>query len=268
MKNLIANSYKHIISFLFVITVSLSSYNVNGYCVDYSQDVNCMGYWPMEADGNEPDLSGEGGTLVETSGDIPQSTEKKFGIYSRDFEFDDSEYLTHGDGESTDISGSNQELSIVMWIRLEEDGYETYPVSKADANGDWQYAIYTWTNDTVGFYLYNGSEMDTYTTSTLSEDTWSHIGAVYNDTDGRMYFDGSQDGSPDNYTAGIDDTSVPFVVGAITDGGGLDDYIDAMLDDVAIFDRELSSVEISDIETNGVAGAAASARRIISVRFS
>ena len=237
----------------------------SAYATNFGNDANCMGYWAMEADGNEPDLSGEGGTVNETSGDIPQDADEAFGTYARDFEYSDSEYLTHADGGSTDISGSNQDLSIVCWIQPESTGYTVYPVAKADDGGDWQYAIYQYSGDSVGFYMYNGAEMDTYSDSDVTEGVWTHVAGVYNDTDGRVYFDGSQNGDPDNFTNGIDNTNEPFMIGAVADGGGATDYFDGLIDDVAVFNRELTALEVSDIEEFGVAGPAVSARRIISI---
>ena len=50
-----------------------------------------------------------------------------------------------------------------------------------------------------------------------------------------------------------------FQVGARLSSGSILRTFDGLIDDVGIFDRELSSVEVSDIKTNGMEGAVVTA---------
>ena len=233
------------------------------FAVDYTQDANCMGAFIMEEDGNESDVSGEGNTLTETSGDIPQSADKKFGTYSRDFESGDTEYLTHGDSLSTDISGANQAMSIVLFTKRESDvDSSRVMLSKWDNGaGERQYILYTEktsrqdslllgiSNDGAATVLATGA-------SETNTATWYHYAGVYNDTDIRVYLDGSLDSNgadnPKAHTSGINDGAAAFSIGSQFNSSSPSAHYDGLIDDAAIFNRELTSVEVSDINTNGL----------------
>ncbi len=91
---------------------------------------------------------------------------------------------------------------------------------------------------------------------------WTHGGGVYNDTDIRVYRNGSLDNNgasnPRTYSAGISEEPSVFAIGAYFNGYPTSAReIDGHVDDVGVFDRELSSTEVDDIYTNGMAGVAA-----------
>lgn len=250
---------------------------VNCWATDYSQDANCQGYFPMEDDGNETDEGVNASTsdLIEYSGDIPQSADKKFGTYSRDFERGDTEALYHNDGKPTDISGANQSISICAWVKRESDtGDDEVIVAKFDAGSSWcQYALIvrggiddvtcfglspdgTWTNTVLA----NGA-------TTISTGSWFHICGVYNDTDMRIYVNGSLDtngaNNPKTYSSGIANDDGYFTIGDDTYNGSPAYYWDGLIDDVVILNRELSSAEVNDIYTNGVKGVVSTRRVMI-----
>jgi len=234
------------------------------FAVNYCDDANCMGAWLMEEDGNESDVSGEGGTVIETDGDIPQDADKKFGSYSRDWESGDTEYLTHADGLSTDIFGADQTVSFVAFIKRESDSgtYECV-LSKYDygtgIGDDMQYRIRINTSDKVGFFL-GGTFGGTMVNATsINTGTWYHIACIYDDswpdsgTSQYIYLDGSDDSEAQtSYTSGLPDGAAAFTIGCYLDNTVPIKYWDGLIDDVAIFDRELTSVEVSDINTNGL----------------
>jgi hypothetical protein len=234
--------------------------------VDYTADVNCMGAWGMEDDGNETDLSGKGGTLIETNGDIPQDANAQFGTYSRDFESGDAEYLTHADGLSTDISGADQAISLVIWTKHESLSDYQAIMGKYKILNDRQYLLWKGSDDVCSFGIADTGSSVTYAIGATNIDgtAWFHIGGVYNDVDIRIYIGGSLDSNgasnPKAYTSGIVDEIAPFIIGT---RGNLDLFWDGLLDDAGIFDRELSSVEVGDINTNGLAGAAVVSKVIL-----
>lgn len=228
---------------------------------NYTEDANCMGAWLMEDDGNETDVSGEGGTLIETDGDIPQDADRKFGDWSRDWEKSQEEYLTHADGLSTDISGVNQKLSVVTFFQSDDTSSATNEIitAKWDQGNiveDRQYMLLTRSTEVARFLLSTTGSDSTAKTGgvTVYDTTWHHVAGVYNDTDIKLYVDGSQDGSAVTYSNGIHNSVAAFTVGANLENAASGRYLDGKLDDLAVFDRELTSVEISDINDNGLIG--------------
>ena len=214
-------------------------------------------------DDESDESSGYNNTLTETGGDIPNSADKMFGTYSRDFERGDSEYLTHADGLSTDISGVNQEFSIMCWVKFESLTNAQYVISKYTTS-NFQYALVMeadkigdpWACRISGDGSSNQNAVPATGGTTAA---WQHVAMVYNDTDIRIYIDGSLDSNgasnPLAYTGGIFDGTHEFRVGDRNAGGSSINYkFDGLMDDVGIFDRALTSVEVSDINTNGLVG--------------
>lgn len=237
------------------------------FATDYTSDANCMGAFLMEDSGNETDAA-QGNTLIETSGTIPQNgTDYKFGSYSRDFERGDSEYLTHADALDTDISGVDQELSLVVWAKWEagNNAYNPLIAKWDDSTSNEQYflGINDYSGDALSFRVTaDGSTAVTCVGGTnLDTGSWQHFAAVYDDTDMRVYVDGTLDSNgsdnPKSHTGGIADTSSPFYIGTYFRLGSPNKYWDGLLDDAGVFDRDLSSVEVNDIMDNGLQQAAA-----------
>jgi len=233
----------------------------NSSGIDYTQDANCMGAWYMNNNGgDETDRSGEGETLTQASGTIPTSATVPSGYSgtSRDFEAGDTEHLSHVDEGSTEINGANQAITLAAWVKLESLSADGVAISKWDTGSERQYRLYYESSDSKLYFVLsdNGTnETNCVSNTSFSGDTdWHHIAAVYNDTDMRIYIDGSLDSNgadnPKTYSAGIDNSTSQFRLGADINGNRLD----GLLDEVAIFDRELSSTEISNLYNDGISG--------------
>ena len=234
--------------------------------VNFITDANCMGAWKMTANGgNETDLSGEGGTLVETDGTIPTSTDMPTGYSgtSRDFEIGDTEYLAHADSLSTDISGANQPISIVCWIKAETvTGVNQSVVAKYNISGDQrQYRVLIrGSTDEIRFVL--SSDGDVTGTcigaTAIVPGTWFHVACVYNDTDSRIYIDGVLDSNgvdnPKTYSDGLHDGTPKFSIGVSFSSGSQSGNYDGLITEVAIFDRELTAAEVLAIFNDGIDG--------------
>jgi len=224
----------------------------------------------MEDATTENDLSANNEDLTVSAGDtIEQNADKKFGTYSRDFELNDANYLTHADGGSTEINGANQAISICAWYKPESSTSTQYLVAKYNVGtSNRQYAIGAATlvprmlidDDGAGATIALGA-------TTMSTATWYHICGVYNDTDMRVYLNGTLDSNgannPKTYSAGIFNGTATFNIGSASDPNN---YSDGLVDDVCIFNRELSSAEVSDIYINGCQGTVAAARRVILIQ--
>lgn len=241
----------------------------------YMKDANCKAAWYMNNNGgNETDRSGNNETLTQTSGTIPTSATVPTNYLgtSRDFEASQSEYLTHADGGSTDISGANQPISLSVWYYRESDtGAVQFLISKygftSPANQR-QYYIrvqHSGASSNPSGVLFaissNGEDSGQGTAwsgSTIPTGSWTHIAGVYNDIDMRVYVNGVLDPNgaknPQAFTDGIFDGSAPFAIGCEKVDGTPEDFADGLIDEVIIFDRALSATEVSEIYTNGISG--------------
>lgn len=234
---------------------------------DYTQDASCKGAWFMNSagDAEEIDRSTAGTetleerseTTVDSSADHPPGYSGK----SKDFEIDDNEQLGAADGGTTDIFGANISLSICLWIKFEADpGMDVYLVNKWDTtmgnHQQYQFKHDHATNALEILLSSNGSDVIKAIGATdLADDTnWHHVCAVYDDTDLRIYVDGSLDSSGDNPIAwenGIFGSDALFVVA--NDWNGNDGF-DGLMDELIILNRDLSAAEVTEIYTYGIDG--------------
>lgn len=242
---------------------------------DYTQDANCQGAWLMTSTGQaaESDVSGAGSDFTVQSSpsgiNTTGSTPAAYATNSRYVKSAGFEWFEHADGLSTDISGANQSISIVGWVARQGDtnSYDETLFGKyASSNAQyWLIVGNAWsTTDVIRFALSNdGSTFTTATgaTSIPENGTWVHIAGVYNDTDIRVYYNGSLDSNgadnPKTYSSGIYAGSATCRIGR-TDlsSGEAQGYFDAYICEIAIFDRALSSTEINDIMDNGLTSSA------------
>lgn len=243
-----------------------------GGTTDYTSDPNCVAAWYMNGGlslngDNETDRSGNGITLTEDSGDIPNSATVPPGYSgsSRSFGEGDTErlYVSDASAGGLDISGVDAKLSIVFWIKsdaitnTEDDAI----IGKWDSTGnDKQYFVRiegTNANEyKVQFFVSNDGAAATSVDSTVTNyatGSWHHIACVANDTDLRIYSNGNLDCTPVAYSSGFSDQAEDFQIGCYR-GASLADPFDGLIDEVAVFDRELSSVEVSEIYTYGIDG--------------
>lgn len=234
---------------------------------DFSQDANCQGFWAMLDSGSETDRSTNSNSMAESGGTIPTDADVPAGYSgtSRDFEASETEHLTQAGNLATDISGANQEFSAVGWVKFESvsSTFMNFIIKGSFGSGDVQYSVdYFSTNDLVKFTFENPN--NTYNvceggSSDWDDGNWHHFAAVYNDTDMRLYKDGLLDSkgadNPLVYSGGILDTSDDFLIGAGKFNGGLGNYFDGLIMEVAIFDRALSAAEVLEIKNDGVTGA-------------
>jgi len=242
----------------FADTVSMSGSRTK----DYSSEFNA--YYYMNSDGgDEVDRSGSGETLTQTSGTIPTSTNVLSGWHgtSRVAVKGDTETLAHSDGGSTDISGTEQSISLSALIYVTSTGFhEFYPIiSKNGTSGNYQYMLYAyfWESATfsIGFRLSDdGTNLTTAeTTGSWEQDTWYRVTAVYDSTEDTMsiYVDGvlaTATNNPKSHSGGINDGNGTFQIGSET---AVNRYSDMLVDDAIVEASAWNSVKQVNIDKNG-----------------
>ena len=237
---------------------------------NYCNDGSIAGCWYMNVDDDtEPDRSSAGNDLTKSTGDtINRSATVPSGYngYSRDFDSANVEYLYNSaEGTELDISGGNATITIVAWIRPDSapasgatrcvagkynhlTNNRQYFLGVKDSDGGTHFKIRAVISD-------DGTNVNGTDGSTeMSATNWYHIAMVYNDTDLRVYLNGSLDCTAGvsclAENRGIADKSQEFTVGAYAGG----QQWDGLIDEVAVFSRALSATEINNIWANGLTG--------------
>lgn len=225
--------------------------------INYTNDASCVGAWYMNGSSTtETDRSGDGNTLTETSGTIPRGTDIPSGYtgYSRDFEATaDTEYLDGGDGNSLDISGTSN-FSAVMWVKRESTGGQIIFGKWIESTNQRQYRVRFSSGNLFGLDISADGIAESAsgfsTTAITTTGTWYHLAVVYNGTNIKTYLNASLNDT-DTVSANFHTGTDTFKIGV---SGDLAGYYDGLIDEVAIFTRELTSTEVSNIYTYGISG--------------
>jgi len=177
-------------------------------------------------------------------------------LYSLNFDGVD-DYLNLGD--SSDFSfgdgSTDSPFSVSMWVKLNDGTRQPFFV-KAATNKE--YHLMTGASDVLRFRLYdniNGGYLNTQMNSTISTGSWVYYTFTYDGSGSQtglnIYLDGSLASQTQvysgSYTA-MSNTTEELRVGSSEMNSF---YLDGDIDEVALFDIELSSSQITDIYNSG-----------------
>lgn len=235
---------------------------------DFSGDSNCRALWRFESGALTTDSKGSN-TLTDNNTVGESTSAYKEGSCCADFERGNSEYLSITDanldsGFPTKSGDTNKKISVCFWTRIES-------TTARDAMGKWDgsksWKIYL--DGSHGLRLYQSSDGSAEETAehgtTMGTGTWYHVGVTYDDSDKsyriRVWDDsaGAILGSDKtgNFTSNINIGDAPFLIGAAVSSTY---WFDGLIDELAVFDRVLTTNEIDQIRA-GTYSAAASAKR-------
>jgi hypothetical protein len=229
-----------------------------GGATDYTADANCVGAWYMNGTSGETDRSSNSEDLT-LSGSMAREADVPGGYsgYSRNNTSSSANYLYASDGGSTDLSGADQQVSVVGWFMVDDTDHDYVMVAKGNPVAGACYRVW-YDNATGAMHAALSANGTTFTEcaggTVLSTGTWYHVAMVYNDTDIRIYINGSLDSNgsnnPKTYSSGLYDSTYDFRLGR---SGS--DYLHGNIDDVAVFSDAISSTEVTEIYTYGIDGA-------------
>ena len=204
------------------------------------------------------ETSASGDTLLEVA-TVPFSNTK-----SVDFDGVD-DFVTMGNQSSLDFEQTDA-FSISAWVkRNSTSNYHTIASKQLFSNGSVQtgYKLLLNNDDTVRFLLVyivaTHRFIDIKTTNTITDNNWHHIVLTYDGTGGsnakngvEIYINGSQETVSRSGTllaSGVTTlNSAPFNIGARDNQS---DFMDGKIDEVAVFNSELSASDVTAIYNSG-----------------
>lgn len=220
---------------------------------------NIIAIWHMNATWKDSWNSHDG----TASGAIFSSSTKKLGTHSGKFDgtddwvsVDDSADLSFGDA-STDSP-----FSISMWINRDQVARNDYIIGKkSGSNVEWQIIIQSANSGQIAFILYDNTSTvridrrKTNIDAVLTATNWHHIVATYDGSSTsagmKIYINNSRvDNASDDagvYVA-MHDTANPVNIGR---AGITTAYFKGLLDEVVIWNKELTTAEISELYNGG-----------------
>lgn len=227
----------------------------------YRNHANLVSLWTFEdsADlGNDAvgsnDMSNNNSTVVGAEYLCKQ------GFYAADFEAGSSQRLNITDASQSglDITGA---MTVTAWVRFESltgsTGEGPTLCGKYTASGNQRsWMLWAYNNGTNfklrGLVSSNGTAETTITGgTTLATGTWYHVALVYDGSNLRLYLNGEEDATAVSYSSGIFNSTSRFEIGNRGDATA-SYFMDGLIDEVAVFNDDLSEADINDIMSFGV----------------
>ena len=217
-----------------------------------------MYYWKMDdnaASTTVVDSSGNGhnGTFNDTTGDPNTNAHDTTGRIDGALTFDGTDdYITFSDNPDYE---SDTEGAIAAWIKIDSTGsYQTiYGYGDSAGTNDFL-AFQTTTTEQLTINIrISGSNNRIDTVQTLNTGTWYHVAVVSDgSTSTDLYIDGQNasttifGGSEGKWFDDVASVAELATIGALR-RNSIASYLDGSIDNVMIFDRELSQDEIQTL---------------------
>lgn len=152
------------------------------------------------------------------------------------------DFVSSSHSTSLNITGR---LTVSAWIKPNSAALSGYPmiVTKGTINTGYLFFL-----DEGKPHLRLKTTPDTGVTAltSLTANNWSHVVAVYDGTNAKVYINGKQDNS-----ANVGSITLDSNTGSLGIGGRENNYIKGVLDDVRIYNRDLSPMEIIELYSMG-----------------
>jgi len=161
----------------------------------------------------------------------------------------------------TDGSDNDQPFSLSAWVYYQTGTASAAPilVKYTDTSPrDSEWALWIDTSDRLVGRVYDSSTagwLGNYTTETITKNTWVHVVMTYDGTEVnagiKLYIDNSlatSNTSNKNAYTGMENLGGDVTIGAwLVDDASFFDYFGGRIDDVRIYDRVLTTDDISDL---------------------
>lgn len=204
-----------------------------------SLNTNILAYWKLDNDYTE-----EINSYTLTANAAPSFGT---GIINQgsDLELSSSQYLSRAAGDLY----PTLPFSVTLWIKPESLNNYYRPIYKAsNPFGRVRYSMYQDTDGKMVAIVHNstGTGVTTKSTSAISTGTWTMLTMVADGTDLRLYFDGTQEGTPAALT-NLDNTAEqPLWIGREDTK-----YWDGLIDEVGVWERALTPTEVTQLYNGG-----------------
>lgn len=213
-----------------------------------------VAYWPLdESDGETAHdvMGGNDGTLVNM--DVPDAWGD--GMVGGALRFDGAnDYVTVANDPALEgMSG----LTLSAWINSESDGqaFGSRILSKSIGAGLDDYEISVHPDNTIRFRVTTDSgRVDHNSDMTIQPGNWYHIAATWDGSVMRIYINGVQDPNTSSQSGQLEASGLALGIGTHLTAPG-DRRFHGFIDDVRIYDRALSPLEIYRLFTQPGEGA-------------
>ena len=198
-----------------------------------------IAYYPFNGNTNDESGNGYNGTLVGAA-----LTADRCGNANRAYDFDgvdDDISIPHDD--AFNLTGSNS-LSVSCWVNISTWTYGAGIWCKSAIGGVANYCLSLAEYDkliVIANHYGGGLQENVYTNRTFTVDAMYHVVVVFSGKKVTIYVNGLLDKTHE-FVQAITPNTGPFYIANDTDGSS--EYLHGLVDDIYIYDRALTEVEI------------------------
>lgn len=226
----------------------------------YRSDIK--GHWKLDettAGATRADTSGNSQTLTDNATVQVNAHSQRQGAAAATFEAGSSQYLSLADNATMSLTGA---ITISCWVNLESLAERTFVAKWNESGNQRAYRLWVDSSNKLSFSVSsNGTAVTTVTGATsLATNTWYHVVGRYIPSKRlEVFINGATDATnTTSIPSAMTDTTAVFTIGAkLSAAGAAETFMDGSIDDVVIWGRALSAVEIDrvyDGYTNGGQG--------------
>ena len=203
-----------------------------------------VSYWKLdEASGTIDDSGGS------NDGTVSGATYSQPGIINTSMGFDGNDKIEFGTSSSLRPTA---EITYSSWFKTSSTGSGKYLINNEHQTGDRGGGLRIETTNKCGLRMHIGASLKSIIgTTTVTDNTWHHCAATYNGSTITLYVDGSPEGTPISATGLLSYNSVETTLGKRSEGAS-PFYFIGDIDETGIWNRSLTSTEISDIWNVGI----------------
>ena len=212
-----------------------------------------LSYWKLDE---------ASGTIVDSHGSVDSATESvtygATGIINNALDFESSSSNYVGFGTSDFNFERTDPFSYSYWFNPESDGVTECHIGKAEASGVFRgWSVFRLTSNVlrVTYRSTTSNAIRKDSSAILASSGIRHIVVTYDgssDASGiNIYIDGtlsSMTTQQDNLSTTMQTSGINFSIGSRNNTGN---YTDGIIDEVAIWDRELDSTDVSALYNSG-----------------
>lgn len=226
--------------------VTTAGFTVN---TDATLTTNFISYFDLD----ESSGSTAYDSYASNDGTITGATSTASGKISRALDFESSSASQYVSIGTTGIPSGSNPVSVSLWWKPESTGVKSmlFGYGTNAANDYKTFAVVQWNTDNKLRIFYNGTNSSASSTA-LVAGNWYHVVAIDNGTNVKIFLNGSSVLNEARY-AGSNKTPTTVLIGGMTASlaGGEGIRCDGIVDEVAIWSKELSAQEIADLYNSG-----------------
>lgn len=203
---------------------------------------NILAYWKLDDNYND-----EGGSSLTLTANASPTFATGIINNGSDLELSSSQYLSR----ATSSLYPSLPFSVNMWVKFESTpNGQTLIAKGASTGGQFRYRMFVRTGGIrAGVHNSSASHRTVDSSSSVTTGVWIMLTLVADGTDLRLYWNGTEEGTPSALTTLNNTAEQPLHLGSISfaESG----FLDGVVDEVGIWDKGLTSSEVTELYNSG-----------------